>query len=85
MARYTKKTINKAKRLYSKGLSLRAIMAKTGIKSTSTIQFHCDPEYRERMIESGRKWRRENPERWIEICKKAAEKAKNKNQSHGKK
>jgi hypothetical protein len=79
MAKYTHKTIEKAKKLYNKGVSLRAIMAETGIKSTSTIQFHCDPEYRERMIESGRKWRRENPERWVEICKKAAAKAKRKN------
>lgn len=77
MNKYSKETIKLAKKLYKKGLTLRAIMKETGIKSTSTVQFHCDPEYRKRMIESGRKWREANPDRWKQIYQKAAKKRKN--------
>jgi hypothetical protein len=75
MARvYDKKIISKAKRLYSKGVSLRKICKETGIKSTSTVQFHCDPEYRAKAYRSGKMWRKKNPKRWRDICKKAVRK-----------
>lgn len=72
--RYDKKTIAKACALHEKGVPLRAIMEKTGIKSTSTIQFACDPEYREKHMKRAADWRKENPDRWKEINTKAVKK-----------
>ena len=72
--RHDKKTLAKACRLYDKGVSLREIMKETGIKSTSTIQFQCDPEYREAHIARTKKWKKENTDRWKEINSKAVRK-----------
>lgn len=72
--RYDKKTINKACALYQKGVPLRAIMEVTKIKSTSTIQFACDPEYREKHMTRATDWRKKNPDRWKEINTKAVRK-----------
>lgn len=72
--RYSKKTIAKACRLYEAEVPLREIMRKTGIKSTSTIQFQCDPEYREKHMKRSVEWRKKNPERWSEINSKAVRK-----------
>lgn len=69
--RHPKPTIKKACRLYAEAVPLRRIMRDTGIKSTSTILFACNPDYRKSMIERGRIWRKKNPERWLEICRKA--------------
>lgn len=79
MERYDKKTIEKARRLYNKNVPLRKICEATGIRSTSTIQFRFDKKYRAAMVERGEKWRKKNPKRWREICRKAREKR------HGKK
>ncbi len=76
--RYDKKTIAKACSLYIKGTPLRAIQKETGIKSTSTILFQCNPGYRKDMISRGAKWRKDNPEKWTAIWKKAHEKRKKK-------
>ena len=73
MSHYSKKKITQACSLYDAGVPLRAIMKKTGIKSTSTIQYRCDPAYRLKHDRNGRKWRKANPERWAEICRKARE------------
>jgi hypothetical protein len=84
--RYDKKTIKKACTLYEKGVPLRAIMEKTGIKSSSTIQFACDPEYREKHNARSLEWRKKNPARWKEINTKAVQNyQKKKDDSHGKK
>ena len=72
--RHDKKTITKACALYEKGVPLRIIMEKTGIKSTSTIQFACDPEYRAEQMNRVKSWREKNPERWKEINSKAVAK-----------
>lgn len=69
--RHDKKIITKAKRLYKAGVSLRSIAQKTGIKSTSTILFHCSPDYRKDMVKRQQEWRAKNPERWKEICDRA--------------
>ena len=71
---YSKKIIAKACSLYSEGVPLRAIMEKTGIRSTSTIQFACDPEYKAKQIERTAEWRKKNPDRWKEINTKAVRK-----------
>ncbi|HOB90280.1 MAG TPA: hypothetical protein PKG74_03060 [Candidatus Colwellbacteria bacterium] len=69
--RYDKKTIEKARRLFKKAVPLREIMRRTGIKSTSTIQFRFDPKYRKKHALRGMKWRKKNPERWSEINRRA--------------
>jgi hypothetical protein len=72
--RYDKKIIKKACALYDEGVPLRVIMQKTGIKSTSTIQFACDPDYREKHMQRATEWRKSNPDRWKEINSKAVRK-----------
>lgn len=72
--RYDKKTIAKACRLYEKDVPLREIMKQTGIKSTSTIQFRCSPDYREAHSKRSSEWRKKNPKRWREINAKAVKK-----------
>jgi len=71
MNKYPKKTIARACALVEKGVPLREIMRRTGIKSTSTIQYRCDPEYRKRQDDRGREWRAKNPKKWLEISKRA--------------
>lgn len=78
---YDKKTIAKACALYDKGVPLRAIMEKTGIRSTSTIQFACSPEYKAKQIERTAAWRKENPDRWKEINAKAVRKYQKKHKA----
>ena len=65
--KYDKATIDKAKKLYAKGVTLRDICKETGIKSDSTILFHCKEGYREYMRERSYAWRKKNPERWKEM------------------
>lgn len=77
--KYDKATISKAGRLYRRGVSLRKICRDTGIKSTSTIQFHFDPEYRKEHIARQENWRRKHPKEWAKICKKASAKMRRKN------
>lgn len=72
--RYDKKTIAKACKLYDAETPLREIMRRTGIKSTSTIQFQCDPDYREAHMNRAKEWRKKNPDRWREINVKAVRK-----------
>lgn len=78
---YSKQTIKKACALYEKGVSLRVIMEKTGIRSTSTIQFACDPEYKAKQIERAAEWRKKNPDRWKEINTKAVRKYQKKHKA----
>lgn len=80
--KYSTQTLNRACRLYEQKVPLRQILKKTGIKSTSTILFRCNPEYRERMYKYGEAWRKKNPEKWIAICRRANLKSKKK--AHGK-
>lgn len=80
--KYTKQTIEKAKRMYQSGkYSLREICDATGIKSPHTVLFHANPEARKKIIERTRDWMKRNPERWNAIMEKANRKFK---QAHGK-
>lgn len=72
--KYDQKTINKACTLYKKKVSLRDIMKATGIKSTSTIQFQCDPDYRKEHKKRTLEWMKKHPKRWKAINKKAVKK-----------
>jgi hypothetical protein len=72
--KYDQKTIKKACSLYSKKISLRDIMKETGIRSTSTIQFHCNPDYQEAHVKRSLEWRKKHPRRWKAINKKAVKK-----------
>ena len=78
MRKYDEKTITRAKELFSKGISFREICKKTGIKSTSTVMYHCDPNYRAAMKEHGAEWRAKHKEQWRKICRKAAKKNRDK-------
>jgi len=76
--RYSPKKIAKACALYDEGVPLRTIMSRTGIKSTSTIQYRCDPDYRKKHDRNGKAWRKAHPEEWAEICRKARERREKK-------
>jgi len=74
--KYDERTLERATKLYKKGVPIRVIQATTGIKSASTILFRANPEYRKKMIEAGKRWREKNPERWAEICKRSVARAR---------
>ncbi len=76
--KYDQKTITQACSLYIKGTPLRAILKETGIKSTSTVLFQCNPGYRRDMVARNAAWRQKNPEKWTAIWKRAHEKRKKK-------
>lgn len=71
--RYDKKVIAKACRLRAEGVSLREIMKRTGIKSTTSIRYACDPVFRENMNDRTNKWRQKNRTRAREINRRATE------------
>jgi hypothetical protein len=79
--RHSKTTVTKACQLYQAGTSVRDICKKTGIKSTSTVMYHCNPAYKADMNRRNLEWRKKNPKRWAEIRKKAIANHKEKKQN----
>lgn len=80
--KHSKATISKACKLYEGGTPIRQICKKTGIASTSTVLFHCNPEYRQDMNRRTLEWRKKNPRKWKKIQDKAIATHK---QKHGQK
>lgn len=78
--RHSTLTIQKAVRMRKMGFTFKEIFKATGVSATA-VMWHSNPEYRAKQEARGERWRKNNPERWREIVRKAVDKF---NKVHGK-